>query len=463
MDPLLGFSSLGVASLVAALLVAVSILLHVCKRSPVYLVDYACVKYPDEHKTNLEVMLYLLQQHESIAPRDIVFQMKVLLKSGIGEEAYVPRANLERGRYLRLQDSHDQAYILVVGAVNELLKKTGVRGHEVDFLIVNSGMFNPTPSLTALLVNLFKMRTDVRTFNLGGMGCSAGLISVDLAKDLLGLYKNKYALIVSTEVLQALYDGKQRSMMVTNCIFRSAGNALLLSNKPRDRIRAKLRLLHCVRVNTAAQDEAHDVVVVKEDEEGVAGAQLGVKLIEVAGNAVKLNVQRLAPKVLPPGELLKAACNEVQRKWLKMNVKQYMPNFKLAFKHFCIHPGGKAVIEGIGKSFGLNKYDMEPSLMALHRFGNTSCAGVWYILAYCEAKERLNKGDKVWQIGLGSGFKCTTAVWEVMRNIREPVREFNSPWADCIHRYPVLVETTDVPHIRKNVQFIKAKVFRDFL
>ena len=32
------------------------------------------------------------------------------------------------------------------------------------------------------IVNEFKMRSDIRSFNLSGMGCSASLISVDLVK-----------------------------------------------------------------------------------------------------------------------------------------------------------------------------------------------------------------------------------------------------------------------------------------
>ena len=42
--------------------------------------------------------------------------------------------------------------------------------------MVNCSLFCPTPSLSAMLVNRFKMREDILSFNLGGMGCSAGKI-----------------------------------------------------------------------------------------------------------------------------------------------------------------------------------------------------------------------------------------------------------------------------------------------
>jgi len=52
-----------------------------------------------------------------------------------------------------------------------------------------------------MIVNKFKLRADVQSYNLGGMGCSAGIIGIHLAKDLLQVYPDARALVVSTEVL----------------------------------------------------------------------------------------------------------------------------------------------------------------------------------------------------------------------------------------------------------------------
>lgn len=51
-----------------------------------------------------------------------------------------------------------------------------------------------------MLVNKFKMRDDVRTFSLGGMGCSAGQIGLDIIREILTNGGScRYALLVSTE------------------------------------------------------------------------------------------------------------------------------------------------------------------------------------------------------------------------------------------------------------------------
>lgn len=57
-------------------------------------------------------------------------------------------------------------------------------------MIVGSTAFNPTPSLSAAVVNHFKMRSDVRTFNLSGMGCAGSLIAIDLAFELLKVWSS---------------------------------------------------------------------------------------------------------------------------------------------------------------------------------------------------------------------------------------------------------------------------------
>ena len=63
----------------------------------------------------------------------------------------------------------------------------------------------------------------------------AGVIATDLARQMLEIYPNTYALVVSTENLtHNWYPGTSRGMLVTNTIFRVGGAAMLFSNKAKD-------------------------------------------------------------------------------------------------------------------------------------------------------------------------------------------------------------------------------------
>ena len=62
--------------------------------------------------------------------------------------------------------------------------------------------------------------------------CSAGVISLELASQLLHSNPGTNALIVSTEILsKQLYDGNEKGMLLQNTLFRCGGAAVLLTNK----------------------------------------------------------------------------------------------------------------------------------------------------------------------------------------------------------------------------------------
>jgi 3-ketoacyl-CoA synthase len=41
------------------------------------------------------------------------------------------------------------------------------------------------------------------------------------------------------------------------------------------------------------------------------------------------------------------------------------------------------------------------------------------VLAYIESHEGVHSGERIWQMGFGSGFKCNSAVWRSLRRVRD--------------------------------------------
>ncbi|KAG5027835.1 hypothetical protein AAZX31_05G010800 [Glycine max] len=427
--------------LCSTLLVFLSTLYFLTRPRPVFLVNFSCYKPEESRKCAKRIFIDQSRLTGSFTEENLEFQRKILERSGLGENTYLPEAVLNIPPNPSMKEARKEAEAVMFGAIDELLAKTSVKPKDIGILIVNCSLFNPTPSLSAMIVNHYKLRGNIKSYNLGGMGCSAGLISIDLAKDLLQANPNSYALVISMEnITLNWYFGNDRSKLVSNCLFRMGGAAVLLSNKSSDRRRSKYRLVTTVRTHKGADDKCFSCVTQEEDANGKVGVTLSKDLMAVAGDALKTNITTLGPLVLPTSEQLLFFATLVAKKIFKMKIKPYIPDFKLAFEHFCIHAGGRAVLDELEKNLQLSPWHMEPSRMTLYRFGNTSSSSLWYELAYTEAKGRIKRGDRTWQIAFGSGFKCNSAVWKALRTIN-PSKE-KSPWIDEIDQFPV-----DVPRV----------------
>ncbi|KAJ4710523.1 3-ketoacyl-CoA synthase [Melia azedarach] len=405
------------------------------KPRTIYLVDYACYKPP----VTCRVPFSTFMEHSRLIlknnPKSVEFQMRILERSGLGEETCLPPAIHYIPPTPTMEAARGEAELVIFSAMDSLFQKTGLKPKDVDILIVNCSLFSPTPSLSAMVINKYKLRSNIKSFNLSGMGCSAGLISIDLARDLLQVHPNSNAVVVSTEIITPnYYKGNERAMLLPNCLFRMGGAAILLSNRRRDGSRAKYRLVHVVRTHKGADDKAYRCVFEEEDKEGKVGISLSKDLMAIAGEALKSNITTIGPLVLPASEQLLFLLTLIGRKIFNPKWKPYIPDFKQAFEHFCIHAGGRAVIDELQKNLQLSAEHVEASRMTLHRFGNTSSSSLWYELSYIESKGRMRKGDRIWQIAFGSGFKCNSAVWKANKTIKVPT---DGPWADCVDRYPV--------------------------
>ncbi|CAM0952893.1 unnamed protein product [Alopecurus aequalis] len=482
--------------LLVGLLLVASVYLSKRRHPTVYLIDYAC----SEGIANCRVPVPGIIEHIHLNPfldsKSISFMTRMLQTSGIGDESCFPPANFyippqssfqdaraccsnpshgdvryggatgrkaalvyiagvssgsqpatPRRRELRESavDNSAEAELVVFPAIDDVLAKTGVAPDAIDVVVVNCSLVAPVPSISDMIVNRYRLRDGFQAVYLSGMGCSAGVISVDLAARLLqaaaargASAEPRYALVVSTEIITPnFYTGKERAMQLSNVLFRVGGAAALLSTS--DQGRARFNLSHLVRTSTAGtHDGSYSCVFQQEDDEGIVGVKLSRDLLNVAGEALKANITAIAPLVLPLSEQLRFVMSLAARRLRTLAGRHpkeppAVPDFRKAFDHFCVHCGGRAVIDTVQRSLGLPDEQVEASRMTLRRFGNTSSSSVWYELAYIEAKRRMRKRDRVWMIGFGSGFKCNSAVWECIRPAEEPDRA----WASCIHRYPM--------------------------
>ncbi|KAK1294532.1 3-ketoacyl-CoA synthase 6 [Acorus calamus] len=421
------------------LTLALTLLLRCARRllrtpKHIYLLDFACHKPSDSDRAPTATCLEHYALYDGLAPASVTFLTKILERSGIGPESCVPDATHALPPDESLRAARAEIESVLFDAVADLFERTRsvADPRDVAVIVSNCSLTCPTPSIAAMVANRFKMGSDVRCYSLAGMGCSAGLLAVDLAREVLGGMKGEgLALVLSMEGIAGNgYTGGTKSMLLTNCLFRMGGAA------ERDRSASKYVLRRLVRTHLGSQDRAYSCVFHEPDKEGFVGISLSRDILSVAGDALRANIATLGPSILPYLEQFKYAWSIIRRKILQSPTTAYVPDFKKVVEHFCIHAGGRAVIDAIEERLDLSEADVEASKMTLYRFGNTSSSSVWYELCYLEAKGRVRRGDRVWQIGFGSGFKCNSAIWECVSDLEPRPR---NAWSDRIHLYPVQV------------------------
>lgn len=337
--------------------------------NPIYLLSFATFKAPDDWKCDHDEIVEMMRRQKCFNKQSLDFMSRILERSGTGPATAWPPGitqSMQSGAPKAdrsMAASRKEAETVIFDVVEQALRKANVKPKEIDVLVINCSLFSPTPSLCAMVVSHFGMRPDVATYNLSGMGCSASLISIDLAKKLLGKGRGK-ALVVSTEIITPnLYHGNDRGFLIQNTLFRCGGAAIVLSNNWLDGRRAWYKLLHTVRVQGTG-DAAYECVFEGEDETGERGVRLSKDIVKVAGKTMEKNLTTLGPQVLPLSEQAKVVWSIIVRfivksvgKTLKANgaesvaeklpvVKPYVPDFKRCIDHFCIHAGGRAVIDG---------------------------------------------------------------------------------------------------------------------
>ncbi|KAK9058725.1 hypothetical protein SSX86_023567 [Deinandra increscens subsp. villosa] len=411
----------------------------------IYVVDFVCYKPPTSQKASKELVMKQAIQSGYFSEEILDFMKKTLERSGLGDSTYLAEIFFGRKYHPSMKDARREVEMVVFGAIDMLLAKTGARCEDIGILIVNCCIYNTMPSLCSMIVHRYKLRENVITYNLVGMGCSAGLLAIGLAKQLLQVHRNSYALIVSTEsITQNLYFGKDRSKLLINCLFRVGGAAILLSNRASDQASSKYQFLHAVHTNTSSSDRSYNCIFQEEDTTGKVGIAINKDLLTAAIATIRPNLTTLAYLILPIQEKLHYIINHIARKLIPaLNIHPYIPNYSKAVEHFTPHVGGKPVLDQLQKTLGFSDCHMEASRMTLYRYGNTSSSSIWYELAYLEAKGRVKKGDRVWQIAFGSGFKCNSIIWRAMKTVDY---DESNPWSDEIAGFPVnLVDCKPVP------------------
>jgi len=146
-------------------------------RRPVYLLGFHVYKPPEDWAVSWEELQEIGKKQFAHKEEKIrTFNYKIAEHSGVRKDgAYLPpgitQAKWGKPIDRTILSARTEAEEVMFTCVREILSEKGMKPRDVDMIVVNCSLFNPTPSLAAMIINHFKMRSDIIVYNLGGMGC----------------------------------------------------------------------------------------------------------------------------------------------------------------------------------------------------------------------------------------------------------------------------------------------------
>ncbi|KAE8666678.1 3-ketoacyl-CoA synthase 3 [Hibiscus syriacus] len=302
----------------------------------------------------------VMKRNKNLGLNEYKFLLKAGVSSGIGDQTYSTKIMFSgREECPKLEDGISEMDEFFHDSIAKVLSKAGISPQEIDVLLVNVSMLSAVPSLSSRIINHYKMRPDIKSFNLTGMACSTSLISLEIVRNVFKSYNEQDR--------SASNDGFVEFKLISR--HRQMDDSLKLF--------VPFRWLRNPFDEQVVLKTSSNVQTEMLDDEGIRGVFLSKSLPKAAISSLADNLKIIAPKILPFRELLRFKAVSLVKIW--NDRRGYAPNrpikegvnFKSGVDHFCIHTGGRAVIDGVGVSLGLTEYDLEPARMTLHRYGNT--------------------------------------------------------------------------------------------
>ena len=258
-------------------------------------------------------------------------------------EGLEPFPSLEQ----RMAVYNKQAPLLSVKAARESLQ--GVLHHsEITHLITVSCTGMTAPGLDLHVMEGLGLNNDISRTSVNFMGCYAAIHALKMAHAICGSDKGAKVLIICTE-LCTLHFQKEPTMdnMASSLLFGDGSAAVIVTS----------------------EDDAHDGLIIDNFYSEVLTKGKTDMAWELSSTGFLMTLSGYVPALIE--EDFKGVTERALAKQsLSLN----------NVSHWCLHPGGKRILEAICKSVKLPSESLQDSYDVLKEFGNMSSATILFVL-----------------------------------------------------------------------------------
>ncbi len=268
-------------------------------------------------------------------------------------------------------------------AIDACLSPLGLTPADVDYLACVTTTGYLCPGVSAYLVKEHGFREDVHRIDVVGMGCNAGVNTLQPVAAFCATNPGKLALMLCVEVCSAAYvnDGTLRSAIV-NSLFGDGAAAVVLRtgswvNPPGRKYGPRILGFESHTISDAMMTMRFDLY------EGKLSFFLDRDIPYFIGSHVEKPIGRL-----------------LERFGLK----------RRQIAHWVVHSGGRKVIDSVKYNIGLTDHDVRHTLSVLRDYGNVSSGSFLFSLEKLLNERVVKPGDFGVLMAMGPGVAIETAL-----------------------------------------------------
>lgn len=275
-----------------------------------------------------------------------------------------------------------EAKSLFVKAAQHVLEKSALPKTAITHVITVSctGFFAPGPEFH--VVKELGLPQDVERYHIGFMGCFAAFPALKMATQFCEANPNAVVLVVALELCTLhLQFGSDTDTILSNSVFADGGAAVILQSKPAPA--GKNFKIHGFQSGITPEGE-NDMAWT------VGDSGFDMVLTSYVPKIIEANIQSMVASVL---EKYGKSVSDIP--------------------YWGIHPGGRAIIDGIARALELTEKQCLPSRNTLRAYGNMSSATVLFVLKSILEHHNGHPNELVLAMAFGPGLTVETGLLEI--------------------------------------------------
>jgi predicted naringenin-chalcone synthase len=265
---------------------------------------------------------------------------------------------------------------LSVAAIRDCIKDI-IDAREITHLVTVSCTGMSAPGLDLQVVELLDMPKNIYRTSVNFMGCYAAIHALKIADAICEAEENAKVMIVCTELCTLHFQKDPTIDNITSSLLFGDGAAAVLVTR-NDSSQNGLRLEHF-----------YSEIITRGKKDMAWEMSSSGFLMTLSGYVPQLLEEDFSPLVTRA--LDKAGIN------------------KQTISRWCIHPGGKRILDSVHKSLELINGELDDCYAVLRDYGNMSSATILFVLKKIMERD-MSTGEKIFGAAFGPGLTMETFV-----------------------------------------------------